>query len=71
MNTKEKSDDWLIKNAISCWLYHFPEHQWTERYQELVKREVYLTPPAKPRPARRRSQSRNKDTDATTGKKQV
>ena len=64
--TQEKTDDWLIKNAIGCWLHHFPDHPWTERYQELVKREVYLPPKTKPRPARKRSQSRSKDaTDAT------
>ena len=73
MTKQMKTDDWLIKNAIGCWLHHFPDHPWTERYQELVKREVYLTPPkSKPRPARRRSQSRSKDaTDATTGDNKV
>ena len=72
--TQEKTDDWLIKNAIGCWLHHFPNHPWTARYQELVKRDVYLP---KPRPARKgrsqataqRSQSRNKDAGATTRKK--
>lgn len=63
--TTKKTDDWLIKNAIGCWLHHFPDHPWTPRYQQLVKREVYLP---KPRPARKRSQSRTKDADATTGK---
>ena len=38
----QKSDDWLIKNAIGCWLHHFPDHQWTPRYKELVKRDTYL-----------------------------
>jgi len=70
MMSDNKSDDWLIRNAIGCWLHYFPEHPWRERYEELVKRKVYLTPP-KPRPARKRSQSRSKDTDATTGKEQV
>ena len=67
MPDKEKTDDWLIKNAIGCWLHHFPDHPWTPRYKALVKRDVYL---AKPRPARKaqRSESRSKDTDATTGK---
>jgi hypothetical protein len=71
--TEKKTDDWLIKNAIGCWLHHFPDHPWTERYQELVKREVYLTPPKpKPRPARRRSQSQSKDAaDAITGDNKV
>ena len=66
MPDKEKTDDWLIKNAIGCWLHHFPDHPWTPRYKELVKRDVYLP---KPRPARKRSQSRLiKDSNATTGK---
>ena len=66
MPEQKKTDDWLIKNAIGCWLHHFPDHPWTPRYQELVKREVYLP---KPRPARKRSQSRSKDAaNATTRK---
>ena len=65
MPVKEKTDDWLIKNAIGCWLHHFPNHPWASRYKELVKRDVYLP---KPRPARKRSQSRSKNTDATPRK---
>ena len=42
MNTNQKTDDWLIKNAIGCWLHHFPNHPWTPRYQELVKLDTYL-----------------------------
>lgn len=76
--TTEKTDDWLIKNAIGCWLHHFPNHPWTSRYQELVKRDVYLAPTSKPQPARKgrsqatakRSQSRSKDSvNATTRSK--
>lgn len=65
---KEKTDDWLIKNAIGCWLHHFPNHPWTPRYKELVKRDIYLP---KARPAKRaakRSQSRRSMDNATTGK---
>ncbi len=71
MPNKEKSDEWLIKNAIGCWLHHFPNHPWTPRYKELVKRDVYPTYKSKPRPARRRSQSRSKDTNAIVGKEKA
>jgi hypothetical protein len=67
MNT-EKTDDWLIKNAIGCWLHHFPDHPWTPRYKQLVKRDIFLP---KARPAKRaakRSQSRIKDSNGTAGK---
>lgn len=65
---KEKTDDWLIKNAIGCWLHHFPDHPWTPRYKQLVKRDTFLP---KPRPAKRaakRSQSRNPPADGTPRK---
>ena len=64
--TQEKTDDWLIKNAISCWLHHFPDHPWTERYQELVKRETYVEvrydAPPKSTP-RRKSRTTKRATD--------
>lgn len=44
--TEQKTDNWLMLNAIECWLYHFPQHQWVPQYitlrdalQELVKQE--------------------------------
>lgn len=65
MPTK-KSDDWLIKNAISCWLFHFgdQQHEWESRYRELVKRDSYLP---KPRPAKR--QNSRKVSNAITKEK--
>jgi hypothetical protein len=30
-----KSKDWLLLNAVECWLYHFPEHPMTQQYQGL------------------------------------
>ena len=38
MSDQDKSDEWLLENAISCWLYHFPEHEWTEQYKELLNK---------------------------------
>lgn len=62
MNTEKPSvksidDDYFIKNAISCWLHHFPDHKWAPIYRELRNRESFnqSEPPiATPRPARRR-----------------
>jgi hypothetical protein len=33
--TQELGKDWLILNAIECWLYYFPDNPYTERYKEL------------------------------------
>ena len=69
----KKTDSWLIKNAIGCFLYHYPEHDWAPRYRELVKIDEFL-PEKKPRPARgaKRSQSRTTRTqNATDGKNEV
>ena len=66
MPDTQKTDDWLIKNAIGCWLHHFPNHQWTPRYKELVKKDIYLPKPQPARRAAKRSQSRSMDTDATS-----
>lgn len=30
------SREWLILNAIECWLYHFPDHGWTPEYKALA-----------------------------------
>ena len=32
---QERSKDWLILNAIECWLYYYPAHDWTTEYKEL------------------------------------
>jgi hypothetical protein len=54
-------DDYFIKNAISCWLYHFPNHKWAPIYQKLRNRDSFVTPEAnpiaKPRPARKTKSS--------------
>ena len=58
MTETQITDDYLIKNAIHCWLHHFPDHTWTIRYQELAQRDTYIQPTEsnekKPRAARRR-----------------
>ena len=59
MNDKSHDENFLIKNAIYCWLHHFPHHEWTDRYKELATRDTFtrmdaIEPKPKPRPARRR-----------------
>jgi hypothetical protein len=33
--TEQKSERWLLLNAIECWLYYFPQHQWAAQYKGL------------------------------------
>ena len=44
--TEQKTDNWLMLNAIECWLHYFPDHQWVPQYitlrdalKELVEKE--------------------------------
>ena len=49
--------DYFIKNAIGCWLHHFPDHKWAPIYRELrlLDFSVVEEPKVvKPRRARRR-----------------
>jgi len=43
MDSKSLNDDYFIKNAIMCWLHHYPNHKWTGIYEELAKRDSYVT----------------------------
>jgi hypothetical protein len=72
MNTEKQpndalslDDDYFIKNAISCWLHHFPNHKWAPIYQKLRNRDSFVSPEAKPiakpRPARK-----TKSTESVT-----
>ena len=31
----KKSKEYYLHNAISCWLYHFPDHEWKGDYEKL------------------------------------
>ena len=62
--TQPKTDDWLIKNAIGCWLHHFPDHQWTDRMKELVKYDTFI--PTTKVQGRRRPAKRARQTKAST-----
>ena len=59
MTAKSLDDDYFVKNAISCWLHHFPEHKWTPIYKELVQKEFIEKPKPKPRAERRRKPGGN------------
>ena len=61
MTEQKKTDDWLIRNAIGCWLHHFPDHPWTSRYEELIKRDTFITETkaqGRRRPAKRARQTK-------------
>jgi len=63
MNSKSLNDDYFIKNAILCWLHHYPNHKWTGIYEELAKRDSYTSksesePVSKPA-SRKRSRGRS------------
>ena len=66
---KKFDDNYFIKNAILCWLHHYPNHRWTPIYEELSLRDDFVTnqeevelPVVKKRPARTRVQGRSKAT---------
>lgn len=69
MQSDQKFDDnYFIKNAILCWLHHYPNHRWTPIYEELSLRDKYVAdeevalPEVKKRPAQRKVQGRSKPT---------
>ena len=69
MSSTSLDDDFFIKNAIACWLYHFPEHKWAPIYEDLVKRDFIAVPeqaPTPPRRARSPSKTTNKKTTGGT-----
>jgi hypothetical protein len=37
-----KSEDWLLLNAVECWLYYFPDHKYTPQYKELRQKMLAL-----------------------------
>jgi len=63
MQSKSLDDDYFIKNAILCFLHHYPNHKWTGIYEELAKRDTFIKDvvPAKPQT---RTKSNAKKTDS-------
>ena len=44
MQAKSLDDDYFIKNAILCFLHHYPNHKWTAIYEELASRDTFTKP---------------------------
>ena len=65
--TTKKTDSWLIKNAIGCFLHYYPDHEWSARYKELVKIDEFTTT----QPKKRSQSTRTRKPDATNGKDKV
>jgi len=63
MQSKSLDDDYFIKNAILCFLHHYPNHKWTGIYEELAKRDTFTTPARTQRTTRTRK-SNAKKTDS-------
>tara|TARA_B100000902_G_scaffold363420_1_gene382585 strand:- start:729 stop:917 length:189 start_codon:yes stop_codon:yes gene_type:complete len=61
MKTKTLDDEFFIRNAILGWMYHYPNHQYTPFYEEILSRDNIIDKP-KPRPARRRKSSQSPGT---------
>ena len=63
MQSKSLDDDYFIKNAILCFLHHYPNHKWASIYEELAKRDTFIKDvvPAKPRT---RTKTNAKKTDS-------
>ena len=63
-----KSKDWLILNAVTAYIHHYPEHTFTQQYKEL--KDELINPPkvqGRRRPAKRQ---RKKETTSNTPSKE-
>ena len=63
MQSKSFDDDYFIKNAILCFLHHYPNHKWTAIYEELAKRDTFTTPTTRTQRTTRTRKSNAKKTD--------
>ena len=63
MQSKSLDDDYFIKNAILCFLHHYPNHKWTAIYEELAKRDTFTTPITRTQHTTRTRKSNAKKTD--------
>lgn len=54
LKAKSMDDDYFIKNAMACFMHHYPKHKFVAIYQDLIKKDYIEKPAPKPRPARRR-----------------
>ena len=63
MQSKSLDDDYFIKNAILCFLHHYPNHKWTEIYEELAKRDTFTTATTRTQRTTQTRKSNAKKTD--------
>ena len=63
-----KTKEWFLLNAVCMWLKAYPDHEWTEEYEEL-KNELSNTPTVRKRgrPAKRQ---RKKETSSPASSKE-
>lgn len=54
-NAKSLDDNYFIKNAIMCWLYHYGDrdHKWDAIYKELAERDTFTQVKPQSRRAKR------------------
>ncbi len=64
MQSKSLDDDYFIKNAILCFLYHYPNHKWTGIYEELAKRDTFTKATTRTQRTPRTRKSNAKETDS-------
>jgi hypothetical protein len=62
-----KSKEWLILNAVECWLHYYstPNTPTVEQYKELRKEilATWITPKSEPKPKTTRKRSSTKSSD--------
>ena len=70
---QKPTEEYLMLNAIDCWLYHFPDHKWTPLYKQLREKALEANAavlkdevPKRPRPAKRARKAKASST--TQGK---
>lgn len=64
MQAKSLDDDYFIKNAILCFLYHYPKHKWTPIYEELAKRDTFTKATTRTQRTTKTRKPNAKETDS-------
>jgi len=63
-----KSKEWLILNAVECWLHYYstPNTPTVEQYKELRAEYKQLMDAPPPKPTRKRSSTKSSDDPSST-----
>lgn len=63
-----KSKEWLILNAVECWLHYYstPNTPTVEQYKELRNEYKQLMDAPPPKPIRKRSSTKSSDDPSST-----